>query len=120
MMGSGEEGTRGGWGGRDEGKKRWKKCESDKKAIARELLSAAAIFHYAALRRRTQSSIFSRPRLAPTSPPHPPKAIITPLFFLRCFAMRKMKPRTYQLSAHTSDWGVRKGTMRLLFTFYLQ
>lgn len=98
--------------------KRGKKCESDKKAIARELLSAAAIFHYAALRHRMQSSIFSRPRLAPAAPP--PKAIITPQFFLRCFTMGKMKPRTYQLSAYTSDWGVKKGTMKLLFTFYLR
>lgn len=58
--------------------KRGKKCESDKKAVARELLSATAIFHYAALRHRMQSSIFSRPRLAPATPP---KAIITPQFF---------------------------------------
>lgn len=58
--------------------KRGKKCESDKKAIARELLSAAAIFHYAALRHRTQSSIFSRPRLAPATPP---KQLLLPSFF---------------------------------------
>lgn len=34
--------------------------------------------------------------------------------------MGKMKPRTYQLSAYTSDRGVKKGTMRLLFTLYLR
>lgn len=51
------------------------KWESDKKAIAREPLSAAAIFHYTAPKLRRQSSIFSHPRLAP------PKAIITPQFF---------------------------------------
>lgn len=72
-MGSGEEGT-------GVQRKRGEKCESDKKAIARELLSAAAIFHYAALRRRTQSSIFSRPRLAPAAAA-PPKQLLLPFFF---------------------------------------
>lgn len=57
------------------GKKKKSKWESDKKAIAREPLSAAAIFHYTAPKLRRQSSIFSHPRLAP------PKAIITPQFF---------------------------------------
>lgn len=114
MMGSREEAT----GGRDEKKRRKKgeKCESDKKAITEELLSAAALFHYAALRHRKQSSIFSRPRLAPAAPL---KQLLLPIF-LRCFSMGKMKPRTYQLSAYTSDWGVRKGTMKLLFTLYLR
>lgn len=45
-----------------------KQGENDKKAIARELLSAAAIFHYTALRQRRQSSIFSRPHLAAAPP----------------------------------------------------
>lgn len=85
--------------------KKWeKRGESDKKAIGRELLSAAAIFHYTALRQRRQSSIFSRPHLAAAAPPQ--SNYYSPVF-LRCFAMGKMKPSTYQLSAYTSDWGVR-------------
>lgn len=104
------------WGGKDgkEGGECGKQGENDKKAIARELLSAAAIFHYTALRQRRQSSIFSRPHLPP------PKSNYYSPVFLRCFAMGKMKPSTYQLSAYTSDWGVRTGTMKLLFTFYLR
>lgn len=91
------------------------KRQSDKKAIVRELLSAAAIFHYTALKPGRQSSIFSLPRLAPTTPQ---SNYYSPVFLL-CFAMGKMNHSPYQLSAYTSDWGVRKGTKKLLFFVFV-
>lgn len=93
-------------------KKEKGKWESDKKAIAREPPSAAAIFHYTALKLRRQSSIFSHPRIA--APPTPPKQLLLPSFLL-CFAMGKMSHSTYQLNAYTSEWGGGHVGMHILY-----
>lgn len=102
------------WKAAGERKKEKGKWESDKKAIAREPPSAAAIFHYTALKLRRQSSIFSHPRIA--APPTPPKAIITPQFFtVLCHGENEPQ----YLSAQCIHKWVRRRTCRYAYTVYV-